>query len=57
MSERTFRVMVRGSFDALTDDQRVALLADAAEHDVLSAASIKGIEPGGGRFASPPPIG
>ena len=38
MSERTFRVMVRGSFDALTDDQRAALLAEAAEHDVLNAA-------------------
>jgi len=38
MSERTFRVMVRGSFDALTDDQRVTLLAAAAEHDVLNAA-------------------
>jgi hypothetical protein len=38
MNERTFRVMVRGSFDALTDDQRTALLAEAAEHDVLNAA-------------------
>ncbi|ACU76181.1 conserved hypothetical protein [Catenulispora acidiphila DSM 44928] len=38
MNERTFRVMVRGSFDALTEDQRTALLADAAEHDVLNAA-------------------
>jgi len=36
--ERTFRVMVRGSFDGLTGDQRAALLADAAEHDVLNAA-------------------
>lgn len=40
MNERIFRVMVRGSFDALTDDQRTALLADAAEHDVLNAAFI-----------------
>ena len=38
MSERTFRVTVRGSFDALTDDQRATLLAAAAEHDVLNAA-------------------
>jgi hypothetical protein len=38
MSERTFRVMIRGSFDALTDDQRATLLAEAAEHDVLNAA-------------------
>lgn len=38
MSERTFRVTVRGSFDALTADQRAALLAEAAEHDVLNSA-------------------
>jgi hypothetical protein len=38
MSNRTFRVTVRGSFDALTEDQRTALLAEAAEHDVLNAA-------------------
>lgn len=38
MSERTFRVMVRGSFDALTAEQRAELLARAAEHDVLNAA-------------------
>ncbi|WP_194926167.1 DUF6204 family protein [Catenulispora pinisilvae] len=38
MDERTFRVMIRGSFDALTDEQRAALLAEAAEHDVLNAA-------------------
>jgi len=38
MSERTFRVMVRGAFDGLTDAHRAALLAEAAEHDVLTAA-------------------
>ncbi|MEU0334666.1 DUF6204 family protein [Streptomyces sp. NPDC006193] len=38
MSTRTFRVTVRGAFDALTEAQRAALLADAAEHDVLRAA-------------------
>jgi len=38
MDERSFRVTVRGSFDGLTDDQRAALLAEAAEHDVLKAA-------------------
>lgn len=38
MSSRTFRIMVRGAFDALTPDQRAELLADAAEHDVLHAA-------------------
>ncbi|MFR9788624.1 DUF6204 family protein [Streptomyces sp. MB22_4] len=38
MSNRTFRITVRGVFDGLTDDQRAALLADAADHDVLRAA-------------------
>jgi hypothetical protein len=38
MSERSFRVMVRGSFGALSDEQRAELLARAAEHDVLNAA-------------------
>lgn len=38
MTERTFRIMIRGSFHALTDAQRAELLADAAEHDVLNAA-------------------
>src|SRR5690349_20679202 len=38
MSERTIRVTVRGSFDALTDAQRADLLAHAAEHDVAFAA-------------------
>ncbi|PSM42549.1 hypothetical protein C6Y14_15195 [Streptomyces dioscori] len=38
MSTRTFRITVRGVFDGLGADQRAALLADAAEHDVLRAA-------------------
>lgn len=38
MTSRTIRVTVRGAFDALTDDQRTALLADAARHDVAYAA-------------------
>ncbi|MDI2124538.1 DUF6204 family protein [Yinghuangia seranimata] len=38
MSTRTFRVMVRGVFDGLTEAQRAELLAGAAEHDVLRAA-------------------
>ncbi|MGW0208895.1 DUF6204 family protein [Streptomyces sp. NPDC003233] len=38
MSTRTFRITVRGAFDGLTDAQRAALLADAAEHDLLRAA-------------------
>ncbi|MFI9808107.1 DUF6204 family protein [Streptomyces sp. NPDC052301] len=38
MSTRTFRITVRGAFDGLTDEQRAALLADAAQHDVLRAA-------------------
>src|SRR5689334_16912592 len=37
MSERVFRVMVRGAFDALTAEQRATLLAEAADHDVLDA--------------------
>ena len=37
MSERIFRVTVRGAFDALTEEQRAELLARAAEHDVLGA--------------------
>ncbi|MEU0733401.1 DUF6204 family protein, partial [Streptomyces lavendulocolor] len=38
MSERTFRITVRGVFDGLDAGQRADLLADAAEHDVLHAA-------------------
>jgi hypothetical protein len=38
MSTRTFRITVRGVFDGLTADQRAELLAEAAEHDVLTAA-------------------
>ncbi|MGW9211917.1 DUF6204 family protein [Embleya sp. NPDC055664] len=38
MSERTFRITVRGAFDALGEEQRAELLARAAEHDVLRAA-------------------
>ncbi|WP_377266966.1 DUF6204 family protein [Peterkaempfera sp. SMS 1(5)a] len=38
MSTRTFRITIRGVFDALTSDQRAQLLARAAEHDVLRAA-------------------
>ena len=33
---KIFRVTVRGRFDQLTDEQRAALLAVAAEHDVVS---------------------
>ncbi|MEU9188960.1 DUF6204 family protein [Streptomyces sp. NPDC048484] len=38
MSTRTFRITVRGVFHGLGADQRAALLADAAAHDVLRAA-------------------
>jgi hypothetical protein len=38
MSTRTFRTTVRGSFEGLTPEQHAALLAGAAEHDVLRAA-------------------
>jgi len=37
VSDRTFRITVRGAFDGLTEAQRAELLADAAEHDVLNA--------------------
>ncbi|QKW23141.1 hypothetical protein HUT16_32285 [Kitasatospora sp. NA04385] len=37
MTKRTFRITVRGSFDALTDEQRAGLQAEAAAHDVLRA--------------------
>lgn len=38
MTTRTFRITVRGVFDALSTDQRAELLARAPEHDVLRAA-------------------
>jgi hypothetical protein len=38
MSSRIVRVTVRGSFAALTAEQRAGLLARAAEHDVMYAA-------------------
>lgn len=37
MSTRIFRITVRGTFDGLTDEQRAALLADAAGHDIFAA--------------------
>ncbi|GAA0273837.1 DUF6204 family protein [Streptomyces polychromogenes] len=38
MSERTYRVIVRGVFAGLDDTQRTRLLATADEHDILRAA-------------------
>ena len=38
VTTRTFRITVRGSFTALTPEQRAELLAEAAEHDILNAA-------------------
>ena len=38
MSDRTYRVIVRGVFADLDDAQRTALIATADEHDILSAA-------------------
>ena len=38
MTTRTFRITVRGVFEGLSAAQRDALLAEAAEHDVLRAA-------------------
>jgi hypothetical protein len=37
MTTRAIRVTIRGSFDALTADQRATLLADAADHDMIYA--------------------
>ncbi|KAA2265715.1 hypothetical protein F0L68_03850 [Solihabitans fulvus] len=37
MTQRDFRVKVRGRFDQLTEQSRATLLAEAAEHDVLNA--------------------
>jgi len=38
MSDRTYRVIVRGSFTDLDETRRAALTAAAGEHDILSAA-------------------
>lgn len=38
MTTRTFRITVRGAFAALSGQQRAALLAEAAQHDILTAA-------------------
>ncbi|GAA1263217.1 DUF6204 family protein [Kitasatospora nipponensis] len=38
MTDRIFRVTVRGAFDGLTEEQRATLLAEAGQHDVLHAA-------------------
>jgi hypothetical protein len=37
MSTHTFRITVRGFFDALTEAQRSKLLAEADKHDILRA--------------------
>ena len=36
MSVHVFRVIVRGRFDGLDDDQRATLLASAGDHDMTS---------------------
>ena len=38
LSTHTFRITVRGFFDALTQAQRSELLAEADRHDILRAA-------------------
>jgi hypothetical protein len=38
VTTRTFRVIVRGVFAALSEQQRAALLAEADRHDILTAA-------------------
>lgn len=35
--ERTYRITVRGRFDALGDDQRKKLLAEQSDHDMFAA--------------------
>ncbi|WP_189546953.1 DUF6204 family protein [Streptomyces gelaticus] len=37
MSDRTYRVIVRGTFADLDEAQRAALIENAAEHDLLNA--------------------
>jgi hypothetical protein len=38
VTTRAFRIKIRGEFKDLTDEQRAELLADAADHDMLSSA-------------------
>jgi len=38
MTQRTYRVFVRGFFDGLGEEQRAVLLADAPRHDFIHAA-------------------
>jgi hypothetical protein len=35
---KVYRVVVRGQFDGLHEDQRTALLAEADDHDILKSA-------------------
>lgn len=37
MTTRSFRITVRGAFQDLTEAQRAELLAESAEHDILTA--------------------
>jgi len=43
MTTHTFRITVRGFFDALTQAQRSELLAEADQHDVFQTAYPQGI--------------
>jgi hypothetical protein len=38
VTTHTFRITVRGFFDALTEAQRSDLLAEADQHDILRAS-------------------
>lgn len=38
MTTRVHRVVVRGHFDELTDEQRASLLAEVDDHDIFKAA-------------------
>ena len=37
MTQRTYRVIVRGRFDGLDEPARARLLSEAAQHDLLTA--------------------
>ena len=37
MTQRTYRVIVRGRFDGLDEPTRARLLSEAAQHDLLTA--------------------
>jgi Family of unknown function (DUF6204) len=52
VSTHTFRITVRGFFDALTVDQRSKLLAKAEQHDILATTYTAE-----GHLSLDPPVG